>query len=537
MDSAYKADKEAFVSGLTGSTVGHINAISLLVAFLSVAVHAGVQSRLNPRPSPLLSFAILVLPLLLGMTLLADAPGVLFVGLGAAAVWLYVRAPKELDSPLPSRSPAPAAGFSTSPARVPPLSALSTFRAHMLLMTILAILAVDFPVFPRELAKCETFGVSLMDVGVGSFVFAAGIVSALPILKDPSYLRAPTLPKVLSVARKAAPIIALGLVRVALVKGTEYPEHVTEYGVHWNFFITLAVVPVLQVLLHPVIARGASVSWLAVLVGMAQQALLTVGGLDRYVLYAPRNTLISQNKEGIVSLLGYLSIHLLGLATGTLILPPSPSYFRRMQRGLSNTSPSATHAKKDDDAARNSYDSNSSSNPNAYDKPLPPLSLPREDDKTATELFGYTLLWWALFYLARYFKIGGQDVSRRMVNLPYILWVAAYNTTAILGYFLLDLLFFPRPERYDPTSGLKRSPGAGGSAKEYAQAQAPALLEAINKNGLALFLLANLLTGTVNLTTQTMYASDTKAMVILIAYVGVVCWVAWALRGKRVVKL
>ncbi|KAL1666236.1 GWT1-domain-containing protein [Schizophyllum commune] len=492
MDSAYKADKEAFVSGLTGSTVGHINAISLLVAFLSVAVHAGVQSRLNPRPSPLLSFAILVLPLLLGMTLLADAPGVLFVGLGAAAVWLYVRAPKELDSPLPSRSPAPAAGFSTSPARVPPLPALSTFRAHMLLMTILAILAVDFPVFPRELAKCETFGVSLMDVGVGSFVFAAGIVSALPILKDPPYLRAPTLPKVLSVARKAAPIIALGLVRVALVKGTEYPEHVTEYGVHWNFFITLAVVPVLQVLLHPVIARGASVSWLAVLVGMAQQALLTVGGLDRYVLYAPRNTLISQNKEGIVSLLG---------------------------------------------AHTCSYDSAAPFASGTNDKPLPPLSLPREDDKTATELFGYTLLWWALFYLARYFKIGGQDVSRRMVNLTYILWVAAYNTTAILGYFALDLLFFPRPERYDPTSGLKRSPGAGGGAKEYAQAQAPALLEAINKNGLALFLLANLLTGTVNLTTQTMYASNTKAMVILIAYAGVVCWVAWAVRGRRVVKL
>ena len=174
-----------------------------------------------------------------------------------------------------------------------------------------------------------------------------------------------------------------------------------------------------------------------------------------------------------------------------------------MLRGKSSVASSSSSIpldpKKDDDAVRKSYDSNvrnlydsnSSPNPNAYDKPLPPLSLPREDDKTATELFGYTLLWWALFYLARYFKIGGQDVSRRMVNLPYILWVAAYNTTAILGYFALDLLFFPRPERYDPTSGLKRSPRAGGQIKEYAQAQAPALLEAINKNGLALFLLVS----------------------------------------------
>ena len=48
---------------------------------------------------------------------------------------------------------------------------------------------------------------------------------------------------------------------------------------------------------------------------------------------------------------------------------------------------------------------------------------------------------------------------------------------------------------------------------------------------------ANLLTGIINLTTQTMYASNTKAMVILTAYAGIVCWVAWAVRGRRVVKL
>lgn len=43
-----------------------------------------------------------------------------------------------------------------------PLPALTTYRAHMMLMTVLAILAVDFPVFPRSLVKCETYGVSLV---------------------------------------------------------------------------------------------------------------------------------------------------------------------------------------------------------------------------------------------------------------------------------------------------------------------------------------------------------------------------------------
>ncbi len=80
----------------------------------------------------------------------------------------------------------------------------------MLLMTILAILAVDFPVFPRSLAKCESFGVSLvcsisppslecmiyrlqMDLGVGAFVFSQGVISAIPLVKNPAYLASPVL--------------------------------------------------------------------------------------------------------------------------------------------------------------------------------------------------------------------------------------------------------------------------------------------------------------------------------------------------------
>jgi phosphatidylinositol glycan class W len=62
-----------------------------------------------------------------------------------------------------------------------------------------------------------------MDMGVGSFIFSQGIVSAIPLVRDPSYITAPLLPKLLRVTKKSFPVIVLGLVRVLLVKGTEYP--------------------------------------------------------------------------------------------------------------------------------------------------------------------------------------------------------------------------------------------------------------------------------------------------------------------------
>jgi glucosaminylphosphatidylinositol acyltransferase len=62
-----------------------------------------------------------------------------------------------------------------------------------------------------------------MDLGVGSFVFSQGVISSIPLLKDPAYLTAPLLQKLTSVTKKVLPLIFLGLIRVLLVKGTEYP--------------------------------------------------------------------------------------------------------------------------------------------------------------------------------------------------------------------------------------------------------------------------------------------------------------------------
>ena len=65
-----------------------------------------------------------------------------------------------------------------------------------------------------------------MDLGVGSFVFSQGLVAAAPLVKDPTYLSAPLVPKMVQSIRRTLPVLALGFGRVLLVKGTDYPVRV-----------------------------------------------------------------------------------------------------------------------------------------------------------------------------------------------------------------------------------------------------------------------------------------------------------------------
>jgi hypothetical protein len=104
------------------------------------------------------------------MTLFANSPGMLSLVLIFPTALLLIVPRRESGTPLPSnlRTPSPnrAQYAPTSPhdqqSPTVQLPALTTYRAHMMLMTVLSILAVDFPVFPRSLAKCETYGVSLV---------------------------------------------------------------------------------------------------------------------------------------------------------------------------------------------------------------------------------------------------------------------------------------------------------------------------------------------------------------------------------------
>lgn len=288
-----------------------------------------------------------------------------------------------------------------------------------MVVTCLAILAVDFKIFPRRFAKVETWGTSLMDMGVGSFVFSAGLMS-----KKSMNLR------------HSIPLLVLGFIRLYSVKGLDYAEHVTEYGVHWNFFFTLALLPPSVTLLPRF-----SPHFMALVISCLYQATLEFTSLKVWILTASRDNLFSQNREGLFSFFGYLAIFLIGQSIGLDVLPRN----RNMKR-----------------------------------------------------LFLWSAWFNLLLFLTRF------DISRRLANLPYVLWVSAFNCSQLTLFSAIE------------TSSTSL------------------ILGAFNRNGLVIFLLANLLTGLINLSMDTLHVNKITSMIVLSIYISILTIIATTLHVYKI---
>jgi hypothetical protein len=114
------------------------------------------------------------------------------------------------------------------------------------------------------------------------------------------------------------------------VSAADYQAHVSEYGVHWNFFLTMAVVTTVMRLL-PI--RQHHALPVAVALALLHQAALLLGARD-YILHAPRtNGFFSANREGIIGSLGYMAIYLSSVAIGARCFALQPPDKMRLLLG------------------------------------------------------------------------------------------------------------------------------------------------------------------------------------------------------------
>lgn len=313
---------------------------------------------------------------------------------------------------------------------------ISAFRAITMIVTCLCILAVDFQIFPRKYAKTETYGTGWMDLGVGSFVLMNALVSRQARNVHSGGWK--------TALQSTCPLILLGFGRLVSTRGIDYQVHAGEYGVHWNFFFTLAGVSLLTstISIHP---QYCGILGLFILIGYQ---IFLVQGLNAYLLSDVRGMdIISQNKEGIFSIFGYWGLYLVGVQI---------SYHIFFQN-----------------------------------------NHPASSDKRTRRLFVVSLLLWLLTIVLDHHV---ERVSRRMCNMAYVMLVLAGNFQ-ILAIAMLSEYIIP---------GIDL-----------------AVLEgAFNQNLLSIFLLANILTGLVNLSIDTISASSIQALFILVMYSFSLCFFA-----------
>lgn len=317
-----------------------------------------------------------------------------------------------------------------------------------MILTCISILAVDFHAFPRRFAKTETYGTGLMDAGVGSVIVASAFATGLRAAnayKSSVRMNASYRDSLKRNIVRLAILLGLGIARPLVTSLSGYQHHIGEYGMHWNFFVTLAAVRFISLIVPEVVTASPILGGIAgTLVLLSHQWRLS-HGLVEYVHSNERmNDFLSLNKEGLHSLPGYFALHLLGCTCGAFIeVTSGPRSVKSKQR---------------------------------------------------LRIIGLVIFLWSLYAVSSAWV---QPVSRRACNMTYVLWVLSLNLQSLI---LMGAVLAATPSL-----------------------PLPSILVAINDTMLPTFLIANMLTGAINLLFDTMQMGNVIANLVVLMYMAIVC--------------
>ncbi|XP_056141294.1 phosphatidylinositol-glycan biosynthesis class W protein [Lampris incognitus] len=474
--------KEAFVSNLNGTSLEEV-ALGSFLAPLCL-INRGLVwilyhrcKRTLPLPFPWIShffldFSMLVIPLVLSCTILSDVLHQVIMGLTliSMSMLFYIYCTCNHSANVHSQNTMKS--FLQSHVQCNQVPFVTVFRVLVNVKTAISILAVDFIVFPRRYAKTETYGTGVMDFGVGAYVFANALVCTEARRKN---LSSSKMNNVAKQVMSVWPLAVLGIGRLISVKMSGYHEHVTEYGVHWNFFFTLAIVRVVASLLLTLFPVNQSGLY-GLLIGGLYQFTLETSDLKSFIIHDNdrMKDFLHANREGIFSVAGYIAIYMAGVQIGLYIMQP-----RTQVREWLNA--------------------------------------------VVKLLAGSCILYTALYVC----QITVEPVSRRLANLPFCIWTVAQSLffMSCLGIADMILLYFKRK------SGCHSVPSSWSLYKkekdsdEKISVEGHCLFQAVNRNQLLFFMLANLMTGLTNVLVDTFSTSDYFSVCVLLSYMFMNCCV------------
>ncbi|XP_036306641.1 phosphatidylinositol-glycan biosynthesis class W protein isoform X2 [Pipistrellus kuhlii] len=489
-----KQMKEAFVSNLNGSSVLEFTqgfcfpALCILCRGLLIVLSQHLWSSHTWRTRFFIDFVFLIVPLVTTLTILSSFQYLEYLTaiLFGAGLFYQIYCRRTCYAKMPGQKILEK--FLKISLESEYIPAISCFRVITSAFTAVAILAVDFPLFPRRYAKTELYGTGAMDFGAGGFVF--GMAMVCPEIRR-KYMAGSRCDRFTKSLYSVWPLVLLGAGRLIIIKSIGYQEHITEYGVHWNFFFTLIVVKLVTSLL--LMFFPPNKSWIvAIGTAVLYQLALDLTPLKRLILYGTdgsgtRVGLLNANREGIMSTLGYVVIHMAGVQTGSYVLKKR------------------SHIK---DWIKVAY--------------------------------GILLLAISLFVSLYIVQVYVEAVSRRMANLAFCIWIVASSlillSCLLLGDIILSFTKFLIQGALVPCSWkLVQSPATSKKRSESlvseAEGKKPSLclITAINRNQLIFFLLSNITTGLINLMVDTLHSSTLWAFFLLNLYMFTNCLIIYML--------
>ena len=107
-----------------------------------------------------------------------------------------------------------------------------------------------------------------------------------------------------------------GFARFLMMSQLDYQGHASEWGTHWNFYTTITICILAGIFLRD----SKNAIFYAFTVMLAYQYYCNQNNFSEYMFHAPRNDFISGNREGLYSLVGYISLQFIGFGLGRFIL-------------------------------------------------------------------------------------------------------------------------------------------------------------------------------------------------------------------------
>ncbi|KAK4470114.1 hypothetical protein MN116_005698, partial [Schistosoma mekongi] len=308
-------------------------------------------------------------------------------------------------------------------------------RSTIYTISCIMIYAIDLPICPRRLAKSELNGLGLMDVGTGMFIVASSISGSKVIWFMNIY----------GVSKRffncalnsVVPCLVLGILRTLFIQASNYHQSITEYGVHWNFFYTIAIIraisliattenPVSSYLIRFSIKRQVQLWYVVSSIFLLLTEFSPILICPKYfqpkwqfnsttLFYINKNRSTSlwlANFEGIISICGYASLYFWGLGSSLLVR----SY---LSTEVNNNVNGKTSIKKS----------------------LPSISL--------FNIFMIGAIMIICSFSCLYALGGNEMISRRFANSNYVLFIIFLKTASFLFITtMIALLLYFKPILY-----------------------------------------------------------------------------------------